>query len=184
MKIDNILKRYDIKSSDLQYYGDDVAKLKPNTNFKDLKNDKSNLILVTAINPTPRGEGKTTCAIALADALNRIKRKAILCLRQPSIGPTLGFKGGATGNGWSEVIPADVINYGLTGDFFYVETINNLIASIIDNSIYYGNPYHIDLNKIVFKRCIDVSDRSLRHIVATINPKLDLKYTTGFNMTS
>ena len=180
----DLLRKYNIKSKDLSICGNDVSKIKPNTNFKDLKNSKSNLILVTAINPTPKGEGKTTCAITITDALNSIKQKAILCLRQPSIGPTLGMKGGAAGNGWSEVVPADLINYGLTGDFFYIETINNLIASIVDNSIYYGNEFKIDPNKIVFKRCIDVSDRSLRDISISLIPKQKLRYNTGFNMTS
>ena len=182
--ITELLTKYNIKSKDLSICGSDVSKVKPETNYKGIKDSKSNLILVPAINPTPKGEGKTTCAITITDALNSIKEKTILCLRQPSIGPTLGMKGGAAGNGWSEVVPADLINYGLTGDFFYIETINNLIASIIDNTIYYGNIHNIDPNKIVFKRCIDVSDRSLRDINISLIPKEGLRYTTGFNMTS
>ena len=182
IKITDLVKKYNIKSKDLSICGNDVIKVRPNTNFKNLQG--SNLILVTAINPTPKGEGKTTCAITITDALNSIKQKSILCLRQPSIGPTLGMKGGASGAGWSEVVPKELIDYGLTGDFFYVETINNLIASIVDNSIYYDNPFKIDPKKIIFKRCLDVSDRSLRDINISLIPKKNLRYTTGFNMTS
>ena len=109
-----------------------------------LKTKNKKLILVTAMNPTPTGEGKTTVAIGLNDALNKFKYKSILCLRQPSIGPTLGVKGGATGNGKSQVVPEQLINYGLTGDFYVIETINNLIASVIDNSIYQGNSLNIN----------------------------------------
>ena len=142
-KILKVLNRFKISQSNFQMYGNDCAKLEI-VSKKCVKPKNKKLILVTAMSPTPTGEGKTTVAIGLNDALNKFKQKSILCLRQPSIGPTLGVKGGATGNGKSQVIPEQLINYGLTGDFYIIETINNLIASIIDNSIYQGNSLNIN----------------------------------------
>ena len=133
MAIAQLIKKLKISPKSFIAYGPDSAKIIP-----DSKKAKQNakLILVTAVNPTPFGEGKTTVAIALSDSLNKQRVNTVLCLRQPSIGPTLGFKGGAVGNGKSSLVNPNLINYGLNGDFFYISTINNLIASIVDNHIY------------------------------------------------
>ena len=179
MNIVNVLKKFNIPQQKYEMYGNDCAKLKLETKSYAKSKDKK-LILVTAISPTPQGEGKTTIAIALNDALNAYKYKSILCLRQPSIGPTLGLKGGATGCGVSKVIPEKLINYGLTGDFFAIETINNLIATIIENSIFQGNQLNIDPKTITWRRAIDLSDRSLREIEININK--NIKYKTGFDI--
>ena len=180
-KITKVLNRFKISQSNFQTYGNDCAKLEL-VSKKCAKPKNKKLILVTAMSPTPTGEGKTTIAIGLNDALNKFKYKSILCLRQPSIGPTLGVKGGATGNGKSQVVPEQLINYGLTGDFYVIETINNLIASVIDNSIYQGNSLNINPKTISWRRTMDLSDRSLRDIEIYIN-KLN-KYHTGFDITA
>lgn len=180
-KIIKVLNRFKISQSNFQTYGNDCAKLEL-VSKKCAKPKNKKLILVTAMSPTPPGEGKTTVAIGLNDALNKFKYKSILCLRQPSIGPTLGVKGGATGNGKSQVVPEQLINYGLTGDFYVIETINNLIASVIDNSIYQGNSLNINPKTISWRRTMDLSDRSLRDIEICIN-KLN-KYHTGFDITA
>ena len=181
--IEKIINKFGIKSKDYELYGNECAKVKYETythNYKKPNNKK--LILVTAISPTPSGEGKTTIAIGLNDCLNALGKKSILCLRQPSIGPTLGIKGGATGNGKSQILPEKLINYGLTGDFFVIETINNLIASIIDNHIYHGNELNIDPKTICWHRVMDLSDRSLRDINVKINSKIN--YNTAFDITA
>ncbi len=173
----SLLTQYSIPSSNFHPYGSDSGKIDPVFNSK----KKAKHILVTAINPTTAGEGKTTCAICIADALNSLNKKTILCLRQPSIGPTLGMKGGATGNGKSEVVPSQLINYGLNGDFFIIETIHNLIASIIENNIYFDSALNIDPNKILWNRVIDLNDRGLRDIQIKI--KKDLYYHSSFDIT-
>ena len=180
-KITKVLNRFNISQSNFQTYGNDCAKLEI-VSKKCAKPKNKKLILVTAMSPTPTGEGKTTVAIGLNDALNKFKYKSILCLRQPSIGPTLGVKGGATGNGKSQVIPEQLINYGLTGDFYVIETINNLIASVIDNNIYQGNSLNINPQTITWRRVMDLSDRSLRDIEITINKTN--RYRTGFDITA
>lgn len=179
--ISKILKKYSISPSQISYYGDSCAKIQPQF-IKSKKPSNKKLIVVTSINPTPMGEGKTTIAIGLSDCLNKTS-KTILCLRQPSIGPTLGLKGGATGRGKSTVNPEELINYGLTGDFFTIETIHNLIASIIDNHIYQGNELKIDPKKIIWRRVIDLSDRSLRNITIPIDAKKNISYQGGFDIT-
>ena len=126
------------------------------------------LILVTAINPTPAGEGKTTTTVGLGDALNRIGKKAILCLREPSLGPCFGMKGGAAGGGWSQVVPMDEINLHFTGDFHAIGVANNLLAALIDNHIYWGNELGLDPRRISWRRCLDMNDRALREIVSSL----------------
>ena len=143
MSITNILKKFNIDKNKYTMFGEDCAKLKSNSK-QCIKPKNKKLILVTAISPTPIGEGKTTVAIGLNDALNKYHYKSILSLRQPSVGPTLGLKGGATGNGNSQVVPEQLINYGLTGDFYAIETINNLIATVVENHIFQGNELQID----------------------------------------
>ena len=126
------------------------------------------LILVTAINPTPAGEGKTTTTVGLGDALNRIGKKAILCLREPSLGPCFGVKGGAAGGGWSQVVPMDEINLHFTGDLHAVAAANNLLAAMVDNHIYWGNEPALDPRRVTWRRCLDMNDRALREIVSSL----------------
>lgn len=128
------------------------------------KEKKGKLILVTSINPTPYGEGKTTISIGLDDALRRIGKNSLAVLREPSLGPVFGIKGGATGGGYAQVLPMEDINLHFTGDFHAITSANNLIASAIDNHLYFGNELNIDTNKIVFKRCLDINDRALREV--------------------
>ena len=123
------------------------------------------LILVTAISPTPAGEGKTTTTIGLGDALNRIGRKTIICLREPSLGPCFGMKGGATGGGYSQVAPMDQINLHFTGDFHAITSAHNLLAAMVDNHMYWGNALKLDQRRIDWRRTIDMNDRALREIV-------------------
>ena len=159
-----------ISESDLILYGNDKAKIK-----KDYNNSNGKLILVTAVNPTPYGEGKTTVSIGLNDALNKLGKKSIAVLREPSLGPVFGMKGGATGGGYSQIIPSSDINLHFTGDLHAITSCNDLLSAAIDNHIYNGNSLQID--KVLFNRCLDVNDRSLRKI--KIN---DVDYS--FNITA
>ena len=129
-----------------------------------LKEKKSNLVLVTAITPTPAGEGKTTTSIGLCDGLNKIGRKAIVCLREPSLGPSFGMKGGAAGGGYAQVLPMEQINLHFTGDFHAITTAHNLLSALIDNHVYWGNDLNIDVRRVVWRRVIDLNDRALRSI--------------------
>src|SRR5689334_2376267 len=126
------------------------------------------LILMTAISPTPAGEGKTTTTVGLGDALNRIGKRAVMCLREPSLGPSFGQKGGAAGGGYAQVVPMDQINLHFTGDFHAITAANNLLAAMIDNHIYWGNALGIDSRRITWRRCMDMNDRSLRSIVGSL----------------
>ncbi len=126
------------------------------------------LVLVTGISPTPAGEGKTTTTVGLGDALNRIGKRAAICLREPSLGPSFGMKGGAAGGGHAQVVPMDQINLHFTGDFHAITSANNLLAAMIDNSIYWGNPLGIDARRISWRRCMDMNDRALRGIVGSL----------------
>src|ERR1700761_4511495 len=126
------------------------------------------LVLVTGINPTPAGEGKTTTTVGLGDALNRIGKRATICLREPSLGPSFGMKGGAAGGGYAQVVPMDQINLHFTGDFHAITSANNLLAAMIDNSIYWGNPLGIDARRISWRRCLDMNDRALRSIAGSL----------------
>ena len=151
-------KKIGLSSSDLELYGNNKAKVISNS----IQSDNSKLILVTAINPTCYGEGKTTVSIGLTDAFSKLDKKAVLCLREPSLGPVFGMKGGATGGGKASILPEDEINLHFTGDFHAITACNNLLAASIYNHIYQGNELNIDENKICFKRCLDVNDRMLR----------------------
>ncbi len=151
-----------LEEDQIDLYGKYKAKI----NFNDIMNGHNGkLILVTAINPTPYGEGKTTVSIGLVDAINHIGKKAIGVLREPSLGPVFGLKGGATGGGYSQVVPMEDINLHFTGDLHAITSCNNLISAAIDNHIYQGNLLNININKIYFKRCLDVNDRALRKII-------------------
>ena len=154
-----------ILADDLEPYGKYKAKLSQSfvDNLKD-KND-SHLILVTAISPTPAGEGKTTTTIGLADALSQLGKRTMVCIREPSLGPVFGMKGGATGGGYAQVAPMEEINLHFTGDFHAIGAANNLLAALIDNHIFQGNTLQMDPASITWRRCLDINDRSLRHIV-------------------
>ena len=143
--------------------GRHIAKLNIEYILK-LKEKKSNLILVTAITPTPAGEGKTTTSVGLSDGLNKIGKQSVVCLREPSLGPSFGMKGGAAGGGYAQVIPMEQINLHFTGDFHAITSAHNLLSALIDNHIYWGNRLNIDPNKVVWKRVVDLNDRSLRKI--------------------
>ena len=154
-----IAKKLGLKRKELELYGDYKAKI-----TRQYGNANGKLILVTAINPTSAGEGKTTVSIGLADGLNLIHKKVCLALREPSLGPVFGVKGGATGGGYSQVVPMDDINLHFTGDFHAITSANNLLASMIDNHIHFGNELNIDTDRIVFNRCVDLNDRALRNV--------------------
>ena len=142
------------------------------------------LILVTAISPTPAGEGKTTTSVGLADAMNALGKKTMLCLREPSLGPVFGVKGGAAGGGYAQVVPMEDINLHFTGDLHAIGTANNLLAAMIDNSIQQGNPLNIDPRRITWKRCMDMNDRQLRFIVDGLGGKVNgTPREDGFDIT-
>ena len=151
-------KKIGLKKNDLELYGNYKAKIKSSNQRK----KQGKLILVTAISPTPMGEGKTTVSIGLGDAFNQLGKKIIIALREPSMGPVFGMKGGATGGGYSQVVPMEDINLHFTGDFHAITSANNLISAAIDNHIYFGNS--LDIQHVLFKRCLDVNDRALRDV--------------------
>ncbi len=155
--IREIASKLNISSDDLILYGYDKAKISLSTGDK-----KAKLVLVTAINPTPYGEGKTTVSIGLGDALNKLDKNSVIVLREPSMGPVFGIKGGATGGGYSQVIPMEDINLHFTGDFHAITAANDLLCSAIDNHIFHGNK--LDIQEVTFKRCLDVNDRALRKV--------------------
>lgn len=166
--IEEIARRLDIPSEALVRYGDDKAKIR--LGYIDSLNNKTDgkLILVTAITPTPAGEGKTTTTVGLGDGLNKIGKKAMICIREPSLGPCFGMKGGAAGGGYAQVIPMEDINLHFTGDFHAITSANNLLAAMIDNHNYWGNTLDIDNRRITWRRVMDMNDRSLRQIATSL----------------
>ena len=170
----------------LDLYGKHKAKLSGELLSEIEKSDKKGkLILVTAINPTPAGEGKTTMSIAIGQALAKIGKKGILALREPSLGPVFGIKGGAAGGGYSQVLPMEDINLHFTGDFHAITTANNLLSAMIDNSLHQGNPLGLDPKRISFKRVLDMNDRALRKVVVGLGGKADgVMREEGFNITA
>ena len=160
-----------ICEQDLEYYGKYKAKLSLSLIEKKRKDNK--LILVTAMTPTPAGEGKTTTTIGLADALNKLGKSASVALREPSLGPVFGIKGGAAGGGWAQVVPMEDINLHFTGDFHAIGGANNLLAAMLDNHIHHGNALGIDTRKIMWKRCVDMNDRQLRFVVDGLGGKVN-----------
>ena len=165
----------------IELYGKSKAKI--SLDVLDNNSRKSKLVLVTAINPTPMGEGKTTVSISLSDALNKLGKKSVLALREPSLGPVFGVKGGAAGGGYAQVLPMEDINLHFTGDFHAITTANNLLCSVIDNHIYQGNELGID--KVIFKRCLDLNDRQLRVINTGLsNEKNVVERMDGFDITA
>ncbi|MEG1931992.1 MAG: formate--tetrahydrofolate ligase, partial [Pygmaiobacter sp.] len=164
LKITEVAKAYGIDEKYLEQYGNYKAKVDYNL-LKDLRGEDGKLVLVTAITPTPAGEGKTTTTVGLADALKRIGKKTAVALREPSLGPVFGVKGGAAGGGFAQVIPMEDINLHFTGDFHAIGAANNLLAAMLDNHIYQGNALRIDPKRITWKRVVDMNDRQLRSIV-------------------
>lgn len=162
-----------IKEDDLELYGKYKAKFESGFMNEVKNNEDGKLVLVTAINPTPAGEGKTTTSVGLAQALNKIGKKSICALREPSLGPCFGIKGGAAGGGYAQVVPMEDLNLHFTGDFHAITSANNLLAAMIDNHIQQGNALNIDTRDIVWKRCIDMNDRALRNIVVGLGRKVD-----------
>src|SRR5580693_3395135 len=164
--LDIARERLGIAPEHLEPYGHYKAKVSMDY-VKSLKSKPNGkLILVTAITPTPAGEGKTTTTVGLTDALNHIGKKAMLCLREPSLGPSFGMKGGAAGGGYAQVVPMEEINLHFTGDFHAITSANNLLAALIDNHIYWGNTLNVDPRRVTWRRVLDMNDRSLRQIVS------------------
>ena len=173
MPIKEVAENYGISEDDLELYGKYKTKLTDDL-WKKIKDKKDGrLVLVTAINPTPAGEGKTTTSIGLADALTRLGYKTMIALREPSLGPCFGIKGGAAGGGYAQVVPMEDLNLHFTGDFHAITSANNLLAALLDNHIQQGNALGIDTRQILWKRCLDMNDRVLRNIVVGLGSKAD-----------
>ena len=177
----DVAKRIGINQESVFNYGHHKAKI--SLDFIDSLKAKpeGKLILVTAMTPTPAGEGKTTTTVGLGDGLNAIGKKAIICLREPSLGPCFGMKGGAAGGGFSQVVPMEDINLHFTGDFHAIGAAHNLLSALIDNHVYWGNELGIDVRRITWKRVLDMNDRSLREIVSSLGgPGNGYPRETGF----
>lgn len=181
-KITDVAKELEISDEELELYGKYKAKISSEV-YKKLENKKDGkLVLVTAINPTPLGEGKTTISIGLADGLRKIGKQSILALREPSLGPVFGIKGGATGGGHSQIAPMEDINLHFTGDLHAITSANNLLSAIIDNHIFFGN--ELKIKKVIWKRCVDLNDRQLRQITCGLSGEKGMvPRTDGFNIT-
>lgn len=171
--IKEIAQQLDITENEIELYGKYKAKISDEYIEKISSNPDGKLILVTAINPTPAGEGKTTVSVGLGQAFHKIGKKAIIALREPSLGPCFGIKGGAAGGGYSQVVPMEDLNLHFTGDFHAITSANNLLAALLDNHIQQGNELCIDTRQIVWKRCLDMNDRVLRNVVVGLGNKLD-----------
>ncbi len=173
LPITEIAKKLNIDADDLELYGKYKAKLPLSLNKKYADRENGKLILVTAINPTPAGEGKTTITVGLGQAMNKIGKNACIALREPSMGPVFGVKGGAAGGGYSQVIPMEDINLHFTGDMHAITAANNLLCAIIDNHMQQGNDLRIDQRRILFKRCLDMNDRALRNVIIGLGGKVN-----------
>lgn len=183
-KIYDIADDLGIRQEDIEPYGHYKAKLSEElfTKLKDKPDGK--LVLVTAINPTPAGEGKTTITVGLGEAMAQIGKKSIIALREPSLGPVFGIKGGAAGGGYAQVVPMEDINLHFTGDMHAITAANNLLCAMIDNSIHQGNPLNIDQRRVLFKRCLDMNDRALRDIIVGLGSKVNgIPRQDGFQIT-
>ena len=181
--IQNIAARLGLSADDITVYGRYKAKITPQNVFA-LPPRQGKLILVTAINPTPAGEGKTTVTIGLADALNRLGQNAVIAMREPSLGPVFGIKGGAAGGGYAQVLPMEDINLHFTGDFHAIGAANNLLAAMLDNHIYQGNTLNIDPKRVLWRRAVDMNDRQLRHIIGGLGKPSDgVMRADGFDIT-
>ena len=173
LPIKEVAKQLKIEEDELELYGKYKAKLSEELEEKIKDNPNGKLILVTAINPTPAGEGKTTTSVGLGQAFCKMGKKAIIALREPSLGPCFGIKGGAAGGGYAQVVPMEELNLHFTGDFHAITSANNLLAALLDNHIQQGNLLRIDPNQIVWKRCLDMNDRVLRNVVVGLGKKAD-----------
>ena len=181
--IAEIAKTLGIAEEHIESYGRHKAKLTPAA-LANAERKNGKLILVTAINPTPAGEGKTTTSVGLADALHRQGKKTVVALREPSLGPCFGMKGGAAGGGYAQVVPMEDINLHFTGDFHAITTAHNLLAALIDNHIFQGNALDLDVNRIVWKRVLDINDRALRHVVTGLGGRVHgIPRESGFDIT-
>ncbi len=182
--IESIAGSLGIERSDMELYGDEKAKLKP-TLFEKVKDrPDGKLVLVTAINPTPAGEGKTTTTVGLGQAMVKMGKKCTIALREPSLGPVMGIKGGAAGGGYSQVVPMDDINLHFTGDMHAITSANNLLSAAIDNHVHQGNPLQIDVRRIVWKRVLDMNDRALRQTIVALGGKVNgFPREDGFQIT-
>ena len=179
-----VAQKVGLDEDDLELYGKYKAKISLEAIKKLDQNEDGKLILVTAINPTPAGEGKTTTMIGLSQALNKLGKKSIVAMREPSLGPCFGIKGGAAGGGYAQVVPMEDINLHFTGDIHAITAANNLIAAMLDNSIHQGNPLNIDVRQIVWKRVVDLNDRALRHTVCGLGGKVNgVPREDGFDIT-
>ena len=162
LPITQVAEKLNISADELELYGKYKAKLSDEYLKQISQNPDGKLILVTAINPTPAGEGKTTTTVGLGQAFGRLSQKAIIALREPSLGPCFGIKGGAAGGGYAQVVPMEDLNLHFTGDFHAITSANNLLAALLDNHIQQGNELGIDTRSVVWKRCLDMNDRVLR----------------------
>lgn len=182
--IRDIAAKIGVGEEDLEYYGNYKAKVSLDLLHRNEGKEDGKLILVTAINPTKAGEGKSTTTVGLGDALNRLGKKTMIALREPSLGPVFGLKGGAAGGGYAQVVPMEDINLHFTGDMHAITTANNLISACLDNHIHQGNELDIDIENITWKRCLDMNDRTLRHITIGQGPKANgVERVDGFNIT-
>ncbi len=173
LPIKDVAAAYGIKEDDLELYGRYKAKLTDELWDEIKERQDAKLVLVTAINPTPAGEGKTTTSVGLGDALSRLGKKTLIALREPSLGPCFGIKGGAAGGGYAQVVPMEDLNLHFTGDFHAITSANNLLAALLDNHIQQGNALNIDTRQILWKRCLDMNDRVLRNVVVGLGAKAD-----------
>jgi formate--tetrahydrofolate ligase len=181
--IEKIAGKIGLHADQLECYGKYKAKVDlPQHNTAGVRNGK--LVLVTAITPTPAGEGKTTTSVGLADALNRLGKKTIVALREPSLGPCFGIKGGAAGGGYAQVVPMEDINLHFTGDFHAITSAHNLLSAMLDNHLHFGNELRIDTRRITWGRVVDLNDRSLRKIVTGLGGTINgVPRETGFDIT-
>jgi formate--tetrahydrofolate ligase len=166
-----IAEKIGLKDDDIELYGKYKSKISLDVLKRENTKKDGKLILVTAINPTPAGEGKSTVTVGLGQAFNKLNKNAIIALREPSLGPVFGVKGGAAGGGYSQVVPMEDINLHFTGDMHAITAANNLLSAAIDNHIHQGNSLRIDQRRIIFKRVMDMNDRALRHIVVGMGGK-------------
>ena len=181
--ITDIAKVAGVDEEYLELYGKYKAKVDYKL-LKDVQRPDGKLILVTAINPTPAGEGKTTTTVGLADGLKKLGKNVMVALREPSLGPVFGVKGGAAGGGYAQVVPMEDINLHFTGDFHAIGAANNLLAAMLDNHIQQGNSLGIDVKKIVWKRCVDMNDRQLRNVVNGLGGRMQgVPREDGFDIT-
>ena len=182
--IEEIAASLGLSRREIELYGDYKAKVVPAVMERLRERPDGKLILVTAITPTPAGEGKTTTTVGLGDALHRMGKRTVLALREPSLGPVFGIKGGAAGGGWAQVIPMEDINLHFTGDMHAIGAANNLLAAMLDNHIHQGNALGIDVRRITWKRCVDMNDRQLRQVTDGLGGRLNgVPREDGFDIT-